>query len=83
MHEYYTIQESDAGQYTIRAYGRFWAIDSHRVERGRLLPVAVDPAYIGKRVRPFTDDTGRECLQVEGTASRLGRFTVVYENLGA
>lgn len=83
MSEYYTIKESDAGRYTFSAFGRTWAADSHRVERGRLLPVTVNPAYIGKRAYPFTDDAGRECLQVEGTGGRRGRFTVAYENLGA
>ena len=71
----YTILESDSGNSTISAFGRRWTPDGWRR--------VVDPQYIGKRVYPFTDSIGRECLQVEGTEGRAGRFTVVYENIGA
>ena len=78
--EYYTVKESDAGQYTLEAFGKFWAVDMHRVDRGKLYPVAVNPSHVGKRVYRFTDSIGRECLQVEGETGRAARYTAVFVN---
>ena len=81
--EYYTIQDSDSRQYTIAAFGHTWAVDRHTVDRGKLYPVAVSPAFVGKRVYRFTDSLRRECLQVEGVEGGAGRFTMTFENVGA
>ena len=78
--EFYTLKESDAGQYSIEAFGHVWAVDKHDLSGGKLRPVAVNPAYVGKRVFRFTDSIGRECLQVEGESGRAARFTMVFVN---
>ena len=78
--EFYTVKESDAGQYAIEAFGHVWAVDMHHIDRCRMRPVAVNPAYVGKRVYRFTDGIGRECLQVEGESGRAARFTMVFVN---